>query len=142
MSKLLIALGGNALGGNALGNSPAEQLELVHEAARSIADLIEAGHDVILSHGNGPQVGMIHQVFDEADAQPDVPMAEAVAMSQGYIGYHLQQALREELGRRGIKRAVASVVTQTLVAKEDGIRLNRLVNFIRKMRPDVSRRKG
>lgn len=114
MSKLLIALGGNALG-----NSPAEQLELVHEAARSIADLIEAGHDVILSHGNGPKVGMIHQVFDEADAQPDVPMAEAVAMSQGYIGYHLQQALREELGRRGIERAVASVVTQTLVAKED-----------------------
>lgn len=114
MSKLLIALGWNVLG-----NSPAEQLELVHEAARSIADLIEAGHDVILSHGNGPQVGMIHQVFDEADAQPDVPMVEAVAMSQGYISYHLQQALREELGRRGIERAVASVVTQTLVAKED-----------------------
>ncbi|WP_114165853.1 carbamate kinase [Exiguobacterium sp. TNDT2] len=114
MSKLLIALGGNALG-----NSPTEQLELVREASRSIVDLIEAGHAVILSHGNGPQVGMIHQVFDETDAQPDVPMAEAVAMSQGYIGYHLQQALREELGRRGIERAVASVVTQTLVAKDD-----------------------
>lgn len=114
MSKLLIALGGNALG-----NSPTEQLELVREAARSIVDLIEAGHDVILSHGNGPQVGMIHQVFDEADTQPDVPMAEAVAMSQGYIGYHLQQALREELGQREIDKAVASVVTQTLVAKDD-----------------------
>lgn len=114
MSKLLIALGGNALG-----NSPTEQLELVREASRSIVDLIEAGHDVILSHGNGPQVGMIHQVFDEADAQPDVPMAEAVAMSQGYIGYHLQQALREELRRRGIEKAVASVVTQTVVAKDD-----------------------
>lgn len=114
MSKLLIALGGNALG-----NSPTEQLELVREASRSIVDLIEAGHDVILSHGNGPQVGMIHQVFDEADTQPDVPMAEAVAMSQGYIGYHLQQALREELRRRGIDKAVASVVTQTLVAKDD-----------------------
>lgn len=114
MSKLLIALGGNALG-----NSPTEQLELVWEASRSIVDLIEAGHDIILSHGNGPQVGMIHQVFDEADTQPDVPMAEAVAMSQGYIGYHLQQALREELRRRGIDKAVASVVTQTLVAKDD-----------------------
>lgn len=64
---------------------------------------------------------MIHQVFEEADGQPDVPIVEAVAMSQGYIGYHLQQALREELGRLGIERAVASVVTQTLVAKEDPV---------------------
>ncbi|TCI48028.1 MULTISPECIES: carbamate kinase [unclassified Exiguobacterium] len=114
MSNVLIALGGNALG-----NNPAEQLELVREAARSIVDLIEAGHGVIVAHGNGPQVGMIHQAFDEADQLPDVPMAEAVAMSQGYIGYHLQQALREELRQRNVDKAVASIVTQTVVAADD-----------------------
>ena len=114
MSNVLIALGGNALG-----ESPAEQLELVREASRSIVDLIEAGHGVVVAHGNGPQVGMIHQAFDEAEHIPDVPMAEAVAMSQGYIGYHLQQALREELQKRGIDKAVASVVTQTLVDSDD-----------------------
>lgn len=114
MSNVLIALGGNALGNNSV-----EQLELVREAAYSIVDLIEAGHGVVVAHGNGPQVGMIHQAFDEATHLPDVPMAEAVAMSQGYIGYHLQQALREELRRRGIDKAVASVVTQTVVASDD-----------------------
>ncbi|WP_215143912.1 hypothetical protein [Exiguobacterium qingdaonense] len=79
----------------------------------------EAGHGVVIAHGNGPQVGMIHQAFDEAEQMPNVPMAEAVAMSQGYIGYHLQQALREELQKRGIDKAVASVVTQTLVDSDD-----------------------
>ena len=74
-----------------------KQLELVREASRSIVDLIEAGHGGVVAHWNGPQVWLIRQAFDEVEQMPDVPMAEAVAMSQRYIGYHLQQALREEL---------------------------------------------
>lgn len=97
MSNVLIALGGNALG-----ESSVKQLELVREASRSIIDLIEEGHGGVVAHWNGPQVWLIHQAFDEVEQMPDVPMAEAVAMSQRYIGYHLQQALREELQKRVI----------------------------------------
>lgn len=112
-----------ALGGNALGNSPKEQLELVKESAKPIVDLIEEGHNVILAHGNGPQVGMINLAFEESRAVnaniPEVPFAECNAMSQGYIGYHLQNALKEEMLTRGIDRSVATVVTQVIVDKSD-----------------------
>lgn len=83
-----------ALGGNALGNSPKEQLQLVRQSAKPIVDLIEAGHDVVIAHGNGPQVGMINNAFEESrksnSSIPEVPFAECNAMSQGYIGFHLQ----------------------------------------------------
>lgn len=112
-----------ALGGNALGDSPAEQLELVKQTAKPIVDLIEAGHEVILAHGNGPQVGMINLAMSTASesavATPEMPFPECGAMSQGYIGYHLQNAIREELLNRSMQIPVATVVTQVIVDKND-----------------------
>lgn len=112
-----------ALGGNALGNSPEEQLMLVKGTAKPIADLIEAGHEVILAHGNGPQVGMINLAMSTSAASeaktPDMPFPECGAMSQGYIGYHLQNAIREELLNRNLNIPVATIVTQVIVDKED-----------------------
>lgn len=112
-----------ALGGNALGKTPEEQLSLVKGTAKPIVDLIEAGHEVILAHGNGPQVGMIHLAMSTAAASPEhtpeMPFPECGAMSQGYIGYHLQNAIREELLERGIQKPVATVVTQVLVDPKD-----------------------
>lgn len=112
-----------ALGGNALGNNPKEQLELVKQTAKPIVDLIQAGNEVILAHGNGPQVGMINLAMEtssESDAKtPEMPFPECGAMSQGYIGFHLQNAIREELKNRNIDKAVASIVTQVIVDKND-----------------------
>ena len=112
-----------ALGGNALGNTPAEQLELIKETARTIIDLVELGNDVIVTHGNGPQVGMIKVATDNSATKvggtPSIPFPECGAMSQGYIGYHLQQAIDNELSVRSIDRHCASVVTQTEVNADD-----------------------
>ncbi|MDR3021632.1 MAG: carbamate kinase [Clostridiales bacterium] len=112
-----------ALGGNALGDTPEEQLELVKQTASSIVDLVENGINPIISHGNGPQVGMINNSFAMSftvDKKiPEMPFPECGAMSQGYIGYHLSQAITNELKKRGIKRAVANIVTQTVVDKND-----------------------
>lgn len=112
-----------ALGGNALGNTPEEQLELVKNTAKPIVDLIEAGHEVILAHGNGPQVGMINLAMatsaNSAAGTPDMPFPECGAMSQGYIGYHLQNAIREELLNRGMDIPVATIVTQVIVDGDD-----------------------
>lgn len=112
-----------ALGGNALGNSPEEQLELVKNTAKPIVDLIQAGHEVILAHGNGPQVGMINLAMSTASNSeaktPEMPFPECGAMSQGYIGYHLQNAIREELLNRDLQIPVATVITQVIVDKDD-----------------------
>jgi len=112
-----------ALGGNALGNTPEEQIELVKNTAKPIVDLIEAGHEVILAHGNGPQVGMINLAMatsaGSASNTPEMPFPECGAMSQGYIGYHLQNAIREELLNRGMHNPVATVITQVIVDKND-----------------------
>ena len=112
-----------ALGGNALGKTPEEQLALVKNTAKPIVDLIEDGHEVILAHGNGPQVGMINLAMDFSSVHggntPYMPFPECGAMSQGYIGYHLQNAIREELLERNIDMPVATVVTQVIVDKED-----------------------
>lgn len=107
-----------ALGGNALGKSVEEQKALVAKTAIPIVDLIEAGCEVIVAHGNGPQVGMIRLTFEKSSDQP-VPFAECGAMSQGYIGYHLQNALRNELTRRGLSKAVGTVITQVEVDEQD-----------------------
>lgn len=118
MKKLYVI----ALGGNALGNSPSEQLELVKKTAKSIVDLVESGADVVVSHGNGPQVGMINLSFSAGtkyENLPLMPFAECGAMSQGYIGYHLQQAISKELYDRKIKKDCATIVTQVLVDKKD-----------------------
>jgi carbamate kinase len=112
-----------ALGGNALGNSPEEQLSLVKDTAKPIVDLIEAGHEVILAHGNGPQVGMINLAMSTSASSPagtpEMPFPECGAMSQGYIGFHLQNAIREELLNRKMSIPVATVITQVIVDKND-----------------------
>ena len=113
-----------ALGGNALGSDLPEQMIAVKQTARAIADLIEDGHQVILSHGNGPQVGMIQKAMAELTrSEPEkyipCPLSVCVAMSQGYIGYDLQNALREELLDRGIQKGVATVLTQVEVDPAD-----------------------
>ena len=119
MSKRIVI----ALGGNALGNTAAEQLQLVTETAKSIVDLIAAGNEVVVAHGNGPQVGMINlglSTAAEAKAiKADMPFPECGAMSEGYIGYHLQQAIGNELMSRGMDKPVATIVTQTVVSKDD-----------------------
>ncbi len=119
MSKRIVI----ALGGNALGNTPYEQLQLVTETAKPIVDLIAEGNEVVIAHGNGPQVGMINLGMGtaaEAKAiKSDMPFPECGAMSQGYIGYHLQNAIGNELAARGMVKDVATVVTQVLVDEND-----------------------
>lgn len=113
-----------ALGGNALGNTLTEQMTAVKHTASAIADLIEQGHEVIVSHGNGPQVGMIHHAVNELTHVveqdfPVIPLSVCVAMSQSYIGYDLQNALREELLNRSIHKPCATVITQVVVDSND-----------------------
>ena len=112
-----------ALGGNALGSTPYEQLSLVTETAKPIVDLIAQGNEVVIAHGNGPQVGMINlglATAAEAKAiKSDMPFPECGAMSQGYIGYHLQNAIGNELAARGMAKDVTTVVTQVLVEESD-----------------------
>lgn len=113
-----------ALGGNALGNNLPEQMEAVSVTAKAIVDLIEQGHEVVVAHGNGPQVGMIQNAMLELTrSNPEkyipCPLSVCVAMSQGYIGYDLQNALREEMKNRGIEKGVSTVLTQVEVDPED-----------------------
>ena len=113
-----------ALGGNALGSNLPEQMIAVKQTAKAIVDLIEEGHEVIIAHGNGPQVGMIQKAMAELTrSEPEkyipCPLSVCVAMSQGYIGYDLQNALREELLDRGIQKGVATVLTQVEVDPND-----------------------
>lgn len=113
-----------ALGGNALGNTLPEQMTAVKVTSKAIVDLIEQGHEVIVAHGNGPQVGMINNAMAalsrEDPNQPNTPLSVCVAMSQAYIGYDLQNALREELLNRNITDIpVATMITQIRVEPED-----------------------
>jgi len=112
-----------ALGGNALGKNLPEQMAAVKNTAKAIVDLIEEGHEVVVAHGNGPQVGMINIAMTtlsrEDPSHPMAPMSVCTAMSQGYIGYDLQNALREELLDRGISKPVATVLTQVEVDPQD-----------------------
>ena len=113
-----------ALGGNALGNTLPEQMKAVKITSRAIVDLIEEGCEVVVSHGNGPQVGMVNNAMialtHEDPQQPNTPLSVCVAMSQAYIGYDLQNALREELLNRGITDIpVATMITQVRVDPDD-----------------------
>lgn len=113
-----------ALGGNALGNTLPEQMAAVKITAKAVVDLIEEGCEVIITHGNGPQVGMIHNAMAalsrEDPRHPNTPLSVCVAMSQAYIGYDLQNALREELLNRNISDIpVVTMITQILVEAED-----------------------
>ena len=113
MSRYVISLGGNALGNNA-----EEQKELLKEVAKPIVDLIANWNEVIIIHGNGPQVGMINLAFNNENV-PDMPFPECGAMSEGYIGYHIQNAIDNRLNELGIHRPVTTIVTQVLVDKND-----------------------
>lgn len=113
-----------ALGGNALGNNLEEQMAAVKNTAKAIVDLIEEGHEVVVAHGNGPQVGMIQNAMTELTrSNPQkyspCPLSVCVAMSQGYIGNDLQNALREEMQNRSIKKGVATILTQVQVDPAD-----------------------
>lgn len=112
-----------ALGGNALGNTAKEQQQRIDAGAGALIDLISNGWEIIVTHGNGPQVGMTHLAFAEGAKQTDriapMPLGECTAMSQGYIGYHLQAGLSRELRRRGMPWQVATVVTRVEVSRED-----------------------
>ena len=124
MSKKIVL----ALGGNALGDDLAGQMQAVRHTARTIVDLIALGHQVVVTHGNGPQVGMINQAFEAAAKTeahtPMLPMSVCVALSQGYIGYDLQNAIREELLSRQLDIPVATLITQVEVDANDKAFLN------------------
>ena len=120
MSKRIVI----ALGGNALGSNLPEQMIAVKKTASAIADLIQEGDELVIAHGNGPQVGMIQNAMAElVRSDPDryipCPLSVCVAMSQGYIGYDLQNAIREEMLDRGIDLGVATVLTQVEVDPDD-----------------------
>ena len=112
-----------ALGGNALGNTPEEQIERVRNAAPILLKVIEQGNEIIITHGNGPQVGMIQKAFTYAnqtdESIPTMDLPECGAMSQGYIGYHLQQAIGAAMHKSYKRWHVASVVTQIEVDPDD-----------------------
>lgn len=123
MKKIVVALGGNALG-----NNPEEQVLQVAHAVKPIVELIKNGHQVLLAHGNGPQVGMINLAFEAASktdsGTPLMPFPECGAMSQGYIGFHLQNALRTELVNQGMHQSVATIITQVEVDPQDPAFMN------------------
>lgn len=120
MSRIVIALGGNALQESGKPATAQSQLEVVEKTSEYIADIINAGYDVVLAHGNGPQVGrIVLQNEHSADITPALPFDVCGAMSQGYIGYHMQQGLEKVLRHRGISKRVATIVTQVVVDKND-----------------------
>lgn len=114
MSRYVISLGGNALGKNA-----DEQKRLLVHVAKAIYPLIEMNHDIVIVHGNGPQVGMINLAFSESESTPDMPFPECGAMSQGYIGFHIQNALYNMMLQRNQVRPISTVVSQVLVDEKD-----------------------
>lgn len=142
--KIVIALGGNALGSNL-----EEQMAAVKCTAKAIVDLIEDGNEVVLSHGNGPQVGMINIAMSELHKNNPkyslCPMSVCVAMSQAYIGYDLQNALREELLNRNINKNVSTIITQVEVNPNDKAFENPtkpIGSFMTKQEADIAVSKG
>jgi carbamate kinase len=113
MKRILIALGGNALG-----NTPEEQLLLADKTAKALIPLVSEGNELIITHGNGPQVGMINLAFESASV-PKMPFPECNALSEGYIGYHLQNALGNELKKYHLKKEVVTIITQVEVNPDD-----------------------
>ena len=118
MSKIVIALGGNALG-----KDPNEQLNLLEKVAEIIVNLVKSGNKIVLTHGNGPHVGQISLAMEYSSngevKTPAMPFPECGSMSQGYIGYQLQQCLQDELERQGIVKDCATLITQVLVDPND-----------------------
>ena len=120
MKRIVIALGGNALQEAGKPATAKSQLEVVEKTSAYIADIIEAGYDVVIAHGNGPQVGRIVLQNESAShVTPAMPFDVCGAMSQGYIGYHIQQGLSKVLRQRGVDKQVVTVVTQVVVDQND-----------------------
>lgn len=118
--KIIVALGGNALQAEGKPATAEAQLEVIKETAVHLADMIANGHQLIIVHGNGPQVGrLVIQNEYAKKVTPAMPFDVCGAMSQGMIGYHIQQALREELGKRNINKSVSTILTQVVVDKDD-----------------------
>ncbi|MDR1030400.1 MAG: carbamate kinase [Treponema sp.] len=138
-----------ALGGNALGENLKEQMAAAQGTAKAIVDLVEGGHEIVIVHGNGPQVGMIETAFETAARAdphfPILPMSVCVALSQGYIGYDLQNTLRRELDFRHISTPVATIITQVEVDPADPAFLNPtkpIGGFMTAAEAEVLRSKG
>lgn len=114
MAKYVVSLGGNALG-----NNPEEQKQALIRVASAISDLLASNNQVAIVHGNGPQVGMINLAFETSKETPNMPFPECGAMSEGYIGFHIQNALYNCLKEKGINKTVSTVITQVLVDEKD-----------------------
>ncbi|WP_411679244.1 carbamate kinase [Clostridium thailandense] len=118
--RIVVALGGNALQADGKPATAESQLEVVKETSIYLADMIQNGHELIIAHGNGPQIGrLVIQNEYTSKITPAMPFDVCGAMSQGMIGYHIQQALKDELKKRGINKSVSSIVTQVVVDKND-----------------------
>jgi len=121
--KMVIALGGNALQSNPKDMTPKSQLESAKATAGVLVKLLKDGYKFVLAHGNGPQVGQIIKTYEDAiKFNPNIvkmPLCECGAMSEGYIGYHLQHAICQEIKRQGVHSTTASIITQTIVDKND-----------------------
>ena len=119
MAKYVVSLGGNALG-----NNPQEQKQALIKVAEAITDLIMDNNEVAIVHGNGPQVGMINLAFEESKETPNMPFPECGAMSEGYIGYHIQNSLYNCLKEKNINKTISTVITQVVVDPKDPLFLN------------------
>ena len=119
MAKYVVSLGGNALG-----NSPEEQKQALIKVAEAITGLIMGNNEVAIVHGNGPQVGMINLAFETSKETPNMPFPECGAMSEGYIGYHIQNALYNSFKQNNINKSVVTLITQVLVDPEDPLFLH------------------
>ena len=119
MAKYVISLGGNALG-----NNPEEQKQALVKVAEAITGLIMDHHEVAIVHGNGPQVGMINLAFETSKETPNMPFPECGAMSEGYIGYHIQNALYNSFKQNNINKSVVTLITQVLVDPKDPLFLS------------------
>ena len=119
MAKYVVSLGGNALG-----NNPQEQKQALIKVAEAITDLIMDNNEVAIVHGNGPQVGMINLAFEESKETPNMPFPECGAMSEGYIGYHIQNALYNAFNEKRINKSVSTIITQVLVDPDDPLFLH------------------
>ena len=119
MAKYVVSLGGNALG-----NNPIEQKQALIKVAEAITDLIMDNNEVAIVHGNGPQVGMINLAFEESKETPNMPFPECGAMSEGYIGYHIQNALYNAFNEKRINKSVSTIITQVLVDPNDPLFLH------------------
>ena len=119
MAKYVVSLGGNALG-----NNPIEQKQALIKVAKAITDLIMGGNEVAIVHGNGPQVGMINLAFETSKETPSMPFPECGAMSEGYIGYHIQNALYNSFKENNVNKSVVTLITQVLVDPQDPLFLH------------------